>query len=272
MLIDQTYFKGDLMIAGLTKAEVSERLNLFIEKYEQEFLQDLFGYPLYKALIDGLSQVSVEQRWMDILEGAEFQYNSRTRKWKGLVILPSGQTLVINPGSQQVLIAGDVGTYDPTPGQLTLTLPPAFIGSYFIIERRGTGQLRPDEYTVVGNLLTLVGMPAWNNGETIFLSKNPSIGVSGAGTLVKSPIANYVYWHWIKDQNTQTVGMGEVSSKSENAINVSPATKMVRAWNEMSDWLSDLYYFMQTNYQTYPEWRFSDSYWSQFRKTNTFGI
>lgn len=260
------------MIAGLSKTEVSQRLSLFIEKYEQEFLQDLFGYPLYKALINGLSQVSVEQRWLDILEGAEFQYNARTRKWKGLIILPAGQTLVINAAGQQTLIAGGAGTYDPAVGGLTLTLPPGFVNSYFIIERRGTGQLRSDEYTVAGNLLTLVGMPAWNSSETIILSKNPSIGVSGTGTLVKSPIANYVYWQWIKDQTTQTVGLGEVSSKSENAINVSPVNKMVRAWNEMSEWLGDLYYFMQTNYQIYPEWQFSDSRWSQFRKTNVFGI
>lgn len=271
-LIDQTYFVGDLTIAGRTKTEVSERLALFIEKYEDEFLRNLFGYPMYKALLDGLSQVTVDQRWLDILEGKEFQYSSRTRQWGGLIMLATGQTLTINPAGQQTLISGGAGAYDPTVGASTLTLPPAFVNSYFIIERRGTGQLRSDEYSVSGNTLTLVGMPAWNNGETIILSKNPSIGIAGPGTLAKSPIANYVYWHWLKDQTTQTVGLGEVASKSENAQLVSPATKMVRAWNEMSEWVEELYYFMQTSYADYPEWQFGDSNFSKFRKTNMFGI
>lgn len=187
-LIDQTYFVGDLTIAGRTKTEVSERLALFIEKYENEFLRDVFGYDLYKALKDQWATYpSIDQRWKDLFDGKEYQYSGRTRQYRGLL---------------------------------------------------------------------------FENGD----------GFSSGDGQSMSPIANYVYWHWIKDQTTQTVGLGEVASKSENAQLVSPATKMVRAWNEMSEWVQELYHFMQTSYATYPEWQFGDSNFSKFRKTNTFGI
>lgn len=272
-LIDQTYFKGDLTIAGLDRQQVVERLQLFIEKYEDEFLRELFGYEFYKALLNGLSQVSVEQRWLDILEGKEFQYGGYTRQWRGLIILPPGQTLSINPAGKEYLTPGGAGAYDPVVGTLTITLPPAFVGTFFIIERRDTGELKPMvEYTVSGNTLTMIGLPVWNAGETIILSKNPSLVTGGAGEQPKSPIANYVYWHWMKDATTQTVALGQVKSKSENAEIVSPAEKMVRAWNEMSEWVEELYYYFNANYSVYPEWRFENDGFRKMRRTNTFGI
>src|SRR5690349_3824485 len=48
-----------------------------------------------------------------------------------------------------------------------------------------------------------------------------------------SPIANYVYYYWQKDGVTQTTGIGEVVSKSENSVRVSPANKVRSAWSEM---------------------------------------
>lgn len=271
-LIDYTYFKGDLTIAGLDREANVQRLALFIDKYEDEFLRKLLGYPLYKAFINGLSQVSVEQRWLNILQGAEYQWNTRTEQWRGLIILPPGQSVNISPAGQEVLIAGGPGQFDPVAGQLTLDIPTSMQGVSFIIERRGTGQLTPSEFSIAGTVLTLVGMPAWNNGETIILSKGPSISLGVNSGPNKSPIANYVYWNYIKDQTTQTVSLGETASKSENASMVSPATKMVRAWNEMSEWLGELYRFMQMNYSSYPEWTFSDSCWNYFFRTNVYGI
>ncbi len=51
----------------------------------------------------------------------------------------------------------------------------------------------------------------------------------------QSPIANYIYYQLIEYQATQTTGMGETVPKQDLAVNVSPADKMVRAWNAMSD-------------------------------------
>lgn len=46
-------------------------------------------------------------------------------------------------------------------------------------------------------------------------------------------IANYIYWFYMRDNNTQTVAMGETKGKSANAGAALPDEKIIRAWNEM---------------------------------------
>lgn len=271
-LIDQSYFVGDLTIAGLDRPAVQERLTLFINKYEDEFLRSLLGYPMYTAFLNGLSAMTIDQRWIDILQGKEYQYGGRTRQWRGLVILSPDQTISLSPAGRLELIAGGAGIYDPVIGEFTITLPPEFVNTYFTIERRGVGELRTDEYGIAGNILTLVNQPAWANLETIILKKSVSILASTSGAAYLSPIVNYVYWHWMTDDTTQTVGLGQQASKVENAIQVSPATKMVRAWNEMSEWVSEFHRFMITSQADYPEWLQANHNYNKFAKTNVFGI
>jgi len=187
-IINQTYFTGDLTIAGLDRPAVVERLTLFIEKYENEFLRNVFGYQLYKALKDQWADYpAIDQRWKDLFDGKEYEYSGRPAQYRGLV-------------------------FENTDGFSS-----------------GTGQ-------------------------------------------IMSPIANYVYWHWMKDQTSQTVGLGQVKNKSENAEVVSPATKQVRAWNEMSEWVDELYRFLQASYAVYPEYVPGNNEMWKFRKTNVFGI
>lgn len=66
-------------------------------------------------------------------------------------------------------------------------------------------------------------------------------------------VANYVYWMLITNNQTQTVGLGEVAALSENAESASPAMKLVNAWNEMSDRIAKLYEFCLVKIATYPE-------------------
>jgi hypothetical protein len=271
-LIDQSYFVGDLTIAGLDRPAVQQRLNLFIDKYEDEFLRNLLGHPLYTAFLNGLSAVTVDHKWLDLLQGKEYQYGGRTRQWRGLVILPPGQTISLSPAGRLDLVAGGQGANDPVVGEFTIALPAQFVNTYFTIERRGIGELRTDEYSVTGNTLTLVGQPAWNISETIILKKSVSVLSAGAGSTYLSPIANYVYWYWMTDDTTQTVGLGQQASKVENAIQVSPATKMVRAWNEMNEWVAEFHRFMITTQADYPEWTQANHNYSKFAKTNVFGI
>lgn len=74
------------------------------------------------------------------------------------------------------------------------------------------------------------------------------------GTTKQSMIANYVYWHWLKDQVSQTVGLGESATQAQNATLVSPTIKMNRAWDEISRQAMELNYFLQSNQTDYPEW------------------
>ena len=191
LLIDHTYFKGDLQIANTDSDSILQRLQFFITKYGAEFLKNVFGYELYSLLLLELEAKEADNsyvyptRFDNIINGVEYTgTDNLLHKWRGL----------------------------------------------------------------------------------IFQDDNESVK--------QSCIANYVYWHFIKDQNSQSVGLGEVKAQAQNALNVSPAVKMARAWNEMSTMLSELYYFLDTNRETYPEWVNDNHIWRQrqFAPVNIFGI
>lgn len=73
------------------------------------------------------------------------------------------------------------------------------------------------------------------------------------GTEKFSPVANYVYFHWLRDQASTTTGTGEKSSNAQNATSVSPRYKMARAWNQMVQWNCELVEFLLSNQSDYPE-------------------
>jgi hypothetical protein len=93
-------------------------------------------------------------------------------------------------------------------------------------------------------------------------------------TLKKSLIANYVYWMWQKDNVSQTVTIGEVSTKAENSTVITPKFKMIAAWNQMVDWICELHCFLNANLATYPEWELRNNWFQMrnYRKQNAFDI
>jgi hypothetical protein len=74
-------------------------------------------------------------------------------------------------------------------------------------------------------------------------------------------IADYVYYWWMRNQATQTGGVGEVSTTTENAVRTSPAMKMARAWNEVHETVNQLMCFLQANRSVYTDWHPADA-WS----------
>lgn len=185
-LIDETYFIGELSIPNVSNVAIAERLQFFIDKYEKQFLQELFGYELWKLLDIQITQEEENSpatplpRLSDLINGVEYTDNGgRLRMWDGLI------------------------------------------------------------------------------------SSGP-----------KSPIANFVYWQWIKDQATQTTGLGEAATQAQNAVLVSPAVKMVSAWNDMSKQVVSLWHFLNSSHEEYPEWVQSEK-WNMYllaAKVNQFGI
>jgi len=68
---------------------------------------------------------------------------------------------------------------------------------------------------------------------------------SGLDSTIKSPIAMYV-WYWYSRQNaTYSSPSGEVKGTAENSVNVSAATKQMRAYNEMSNITCQLWDFLR---------------------------
>lgn len=66
MLIDATYFIGQLNIAQVDQETVRENLDVFITKYEAKFLTQLLGKTLYDAFLIGLDDPQPDQIWTDL--------------------------------------------------------------------------------------------------------------------------------------------------------------------------------------------------------------
>jgi hypothetical protein len=99
MIIDNTYFIRGL---SLPVDEISGQLNGYILSLEPEILNKILGYSLTKAFLAGLDvevenedeftefdgesfedESTIEQKWLDLRDGAEFIYAGKTYKWMG---------------------------------------------------------------------------------------------------------------------------------------------------------------------------------------------
>lgn len=69
-----------------------------------------------------------------------------------------------------------------------------------------------------------------------------------------SPIANYIYWHFIGDNATNIGGIGGVNTNAENAQRVSPIRKQITAWNKMCDMVTEMREYLHRNADIYPEY------------------
>lgn len=264
-IIDYNYFTKKLNLPQTGNTEGRNEVIRFIDTYENEFLKKALGYDLWKAFSDGIAgSGSPDQRWLDLLEGKEFTYQSRTDKWVGFAPVTSGGSYSINSDNFLELTAGGPEPEDPAPGT-TITLPAAFQDVTLAVYIRGTGRLKTSEFTVVGATLTFNGGIEMSLGTVVFIEKGNRLSISSGDLLYVSPIANYVYYQFIENNAMNTVLIGTVVSKTDNNRNVNPVPKLVDAWNRMADMLYGLYGFLQANKDTYPEWstrtKYADWYW-----------
>lgn len=77
MLIDLTYFTGEILVAQRSQLEVQEDLNRLINKYEPKVLTDLFGKTMYAAFKSGIEAAEPEARWTNLKNGV-------AGEWMGL--------------------------------------------------------------------------------------------------------------------------------------------------------------------------------------------
>lgn len=267
-LIDRTYFVGELNIPNTNQAAIGSAVDLFIEQYEDQFLNDVLGYTLSKALKAGLQVVPIAQKWTDLIEGVEYtDLANKTRFWKGLVTQPPTVLNALDALNPIDVVVGRGQLYDPVANTTSTTIPAALVGKTFLFEKRGVGKLIAGEYSVVGNTLTLIGDQFAINDVYTYKSATLAINTS-TGTNKKSLIADYVYYWYQRNNYTQTASTGEVKSANENSTMTSPALKMVRAWNEMSVWVCQLVDYLNAKMDDYAEWADQDI-WRMRRKFKT---
>lgn len=77
MIIDASYFYGQLSIPQITDAAVIANLNWFINEYEPKLLTNLLGYELYKFTVDNPSDADV----LKLINGTDYGDN---KHWNGL--------------------------------------------------------------------------------------------------------------------------------------------------------------------------------------------
>lgn len=257
MIIDSTYFVNRLNLPQTGNSAGLAEVQDFIDQYEPEYLQCALGYDLWQAFINGIDGSGLpEQRWIDLLQGKEFTKQNCTYKWPGFAPLTEGGTYEINSSNFRDFTAGAGGEFDPVAGSTVMTIPPEFVGdSSLKVYIRGTGWLKPTEFSVTGNQLTLLGGLQFNAGTVIFLQTGLRLSVI-SGTITKlSPIANYVFYQFVDEREQDFTLVGNVKSTTENNRVVNATPRLVYTWNRMVDANRLLYNFLQVNKATYPEWK-----------------
>lgn len=132
------------------------------------------------------------------------------------------------------------------PDFLRKLLGPSLYAAYIT----GIAIVAPDQ-----KWLDLRDGTSYNYGGNTYTWKGLTQAITaGTVTYKFSPIANYIWYWWMRTNNTSTTSEGESSSKKANGNKVSPALKMATVWNVMAEWNRTFYQFLQASTDTYPEW------------------
>lgn len=82
-----------------------------------------------------------------------------------------------------------------------------------------------------------------------------------------NPIANYIYWHWLRDNQSTATTMGVRQPDSENSTAADATRKMVDAWNEMVQYnflLNGYLYANRVHYSSYIGLKYSPYYYDSY--------
>lgn len=270
-LIDSSYFDtSERNVPNTGQADVLSKLNNLIEIREREYLKAVLGYELFKLFLVGISSITPAQRYLDILLGVDFTgLNGRLKRWEGLISILSPSLVVTVPLTSTDDIFFTVGVAPGPAAGDTTYINSSLAGLAYRVTQRGIGPLEPLEDDD-SNILTADIQINPTGGFTLLNSEffilgdkfqiellSTSIDVSGYSfvSVPDSPIADYVYFWWLKQNLSHTSGLGEVRSKAENSELVSPKHKAVKAWNDMAEKTALLHEFLRVNSPAvYPEY------------------
>ncbi|OYW19925.1 MAG: hypothetical protein B7Z54_02595 [Sphingobacteriales bacterium 12-47-4] len=279
-LINTSYFHTERTVPNVTKDDTESFINELITKYEREYLIGVLGYELFELFEAGIKEPVIDQRYIDILYGKTFTDTlGRKQRWDGLIPL-AGNTSIISPpnvtsNADFYFVVGASG--GPVNGADTFTdarlVPP------YRVYQRGLGELFQD-YDVdknTGNFVLLNGVKFATDGVFDVKFDNP-YQVAGVDAIAlapsyQSPIADYVYYHYLRAKTGSVGDTGVTRTGSKEAVSISPVDKMVSAWNDMVKKNKLLEGFLFANSSTYTEWDYS-YFWRDefFTYKNTLGL
>lgn len=305
MLIDTSYFTGPLTIAQLGQKAVEDSLNTFINRFEPTIMEAALGYDFYQAFLAGLDVTSdefIEQRWLDLLNGVAFvNIDSIKKKFSGFAGGENTQSIIAVQRDDLFIYAGvtpgfPVSGYTYTNNDLK--------NWNFELELFGAGTFQPVvewNYNPNGGFILTDTSYQTQPGERWvlhFTGKKTVVVPSGSQNLL-SPLANFIYYEYMKDLASQNTGIGLVKSKGENSVSANVVRKPVDAFNDGVRQIRLFWELMQADQQktvkVYPEfdplqvggynwgWFCNWAYWLywfdcynvelySFKFKNTFGV
>lgn len=265
LLTDISYFQEPIGIVNLNEsADIAAEVKRLIRKHEPALLQDVLGWDLYTALQAALLVNPLADNFQKLLFG------DRAGRWRGIIDADSYSSDFTNGNvtskSPQWVSAGVTQDAQGTP------LIPALISTFTIadwvgwtpiIYRNGVSFLQEGtDYSydqATGTVQLLKAGDVFENGEplfVIFLNKAGSVDVGATEeTLYRhSFLANYIYYWYMRGNATFSTGIGEKKVSTSNTTDASPAYKMATAWNEMSEWIADMWCYLDANRALFPQW------------------
>lgn len=271
MLIDGSYFIGERNIANIGTSEVDASVGVFIAKYEKEYLQRFMGYELSKNFKEGLLQPTPDARYTDILFGKEFTgLDGILKKWDGLVSVTTGTPFLTVglPEQQDIIFIVGVTPGAPINGVDTY-VNPDLAGKAYKVTQRGFGPLEQlladDSNAATADIEVLaeggfkwLGATRFSKDDKYFITPTSTeLDVSSVEVVPwpESPIADFIYFYYLRDNTSQTQAVGEKRNKQEHAIDVSAKYKMMKAWNDMVSKNLLLMELFITFPEVYPEWQ-----------------
>lgn len=175
-LTDITYFEQRLIVVpNLNREEIEGQLNDYINLHEPDYREKTLGYQLNKEFQAGLEEVTIDEKWANLRDGAEYLDScGKTQKWKG-----------------------------------------------------------------------------FNN------------------SLKESPIAYYIYFNLVREDNNPLSSTGVIFTNNENSSRITPLFKTVDAYNYMVRYNRKLAEFIEANEDIYTSYDPSDK---MIKSINYFGI
>jgi hypothetical protein len=89
---------------------------------------------------------------------------------------------------------------------------------------------------------------------------------------IKKPLAQYIYFQYMKDQFSFTSGSGEKAIEVAGTVNSNAAWKMVRAWNQMVEWNLNICDYLEVKKDEFTFFAYTPDSLGILRGINVFNI
>lgn len=238
MLIDNSYFLGPLTIAQLGQQSVIDDLNNFIDRFEPVIMEAALGYDFYQIFLDGItvgSDETIDQRWLDLLNGVTFTNLSQIKKkFAGFAGGDNTMTVIAAQRDDLTIYAGITPGFAAGGNSYSNA---SLSGWNFELELFGAGTLERGvdwNYKSGGGIVLTDPdyQTQYNERWVIHFTGKKVQGIQSGNQNLLSPLANFIYYEYMVNLHKQATGSGIKKSDSENSSNASPNKKLADAYND----------------------------------------